>query len=209
MTSTTKEPSSSEKIRNLIHTVEAGTVFKSYRHLCNYFEIKPTGGNAKDAVIAELSRCCTWKNEGNKIIIIEIFEFLQPKISERFLNSKYYSMYGYLLLVFLADQYCCYEDDKVYCLTTNRILKIISPCNDNYTKTKLNLAMEDSESIFFIGEVRRYLGSLANKILKSLSSNKLLNFNKCYMLIGKNNKHRIATDEETNIINDYYKVILE
>ena len=208
MIGTTKEPSDSEKIRNLIHTVEAGTVFKSYRHLCNYFEIKPIGGNAKKAVIAELYRCCTLKDEGNKIIIIEIFEFSQPKISEKFLNSKYYPMCGYLLLAFLAEQYC-YEDDEVYHLTTNRILKIISLCNDNYTKTKLNLAMEDSESTFFISEVRRYLGNFTNKILKSLSSNKLLNFNKCYMLIGKNNKHRIATDEETNIINDYYKVILE
>ncbi|TAN71431.1 MAG: hypothetical protein EPN17_01415 [Methylobacter sp.] len=209
MTGTTKEPSDSEKIRNLIHTVEAGTVFKSYRHLCKHFEIKPTGGNAKKAVIAELDRCCTLKDKGNKIIIIEVFELSQPKISERFLNSKYYSKCSYLLLTFLAEQYCYEEDDEVYYLTTNRILKIISLCNDNYTKTKLNLAMEDSESTFFISEVRRYLGNFTNKILKSISSNKLLNFNKCYMLIGKNNKHRIATDEETKIINDYYKVILE
>ena len=215
MTGTTKEPSDSEKIRNLIHTVEAGTVFKSYRHLCNYFEIKPIGGNAKKAVIAELYRCCTLKDEGNKIIIIEIFEFSQPKISERFLNSKYHSMCGYLLLVFLAERYSQDENEKCCYLTKREIMGIISICNGYYSNAYSNSKSieeelnKDSESIYFKEIAISYLYKETQSILNALQSRKLLSFDKVIMVKHMREDAREATDEEVILYNEYYSVILE
>lgn len=216
MTSKAKGQSNSEKIGNLIHTVSPGTVFKSFKELYNYFELKPKnenttniGKHSRDAILAELSRHCIWekKEKSNSYIIIEIFALSQPKIYKKFLNSNFYPACGYLLLLFLADKYC-YEGYKVYYLTINKIMKIVYLCNDNYSKTKLNSAKQDSESIYFISEVRRYLYKVARGMLVSLRRNNFLDFVKCYILIDKNNNHRKATDEETTIIDEYYKVIL-
>lgn len=219
MTGTTKEQVNSEKIRNLIHTVSDDTVFKSFKELYNYFGLKPKnentiniGSHSRKAILDELSRHCTWEKmeKSNKYIITKVFDFPLPKIDKKFLSSKFYPMCGYLLLVFLAEkQQQCYENDEVYRLTTNKIMKIVYLCSDDYSKTKLNLAKQDNESIFFISEVRRYLSKVSRGMLVSLKSNKFFSFIKCYMLIDKHGKHREATDEETKIIDKYYEVILK
>lgn len=213
MTGTTKEQSNSEKIRNLIHTVSDDTVFKSYSDFCQHFEIKPTGGNTKNAVIAELSRCCTWKNEGNKFIITEIFDFPLPKIDEKFLSSKFYPPCFYLLLVFLAERYSHDENEKSCYLTQREIMEIISICNDYYGNAYSNSESieeelnKDSESIYFKEIALSYLYKLTQRILESLQSRNFLTFDEVIMVKYMGKEAHEAIDEEKKIIDEYYIVI--
>jgi hypothetical protein len=215
MTSTAKEQSNSEKIRSLIHTVKPDTVFKSYRDLCKFFGINYTGGNAKDAVNAELSRCCTWKKKGRKIIITNVYDSSQPKIDERFLSSKYYPMCGYLLLVSLAERYNQDEYEKCCYLTKREIMGVISICNEYYSEAYSNAksieekSNKDSESEYFIKVASSYLYKLSQRILSSLQRRNFLTFDEVTMVKYMSEEAREATDEEARLLNDYYSVILE
>ena len=82
MTSHNKQVEVSEIIHNLIHTLNIGQYFKSYRGLCNYFGLKSTGGNSKKAVLGALSRYCNWQVKGNSYTVTSIFDFKYPKIDQ-------------------------------------------------------------------------------------------------------------------------------
>lgn len=208
------EQSNQEKISNLIHTVSKGTVFKSFRDLCNYFGIEPKGVNSKKAVLAELSRYYTWENKGNKYIITEVFDYPHPKIDEKFLTSKFYPPCGYLLLVYLAEKYIQFPDNDHCYLTKRGIMGIISICNEYYSDTYTSsesiedISNEDSESEYFIEKVSTYLYKETQRILDSLKSRRFLTFDETYMVVMYGSKEREATDEETKKINNYYDVIL-
>lgn len=110
------EQLSIELIYKLIKRLSPGYVFKSYRDLCDYLGIEPTGGSRKKAILAELSRCCSFERDGNKFIITKVFTFPLPKIDESFLKSLLYPSCGYLLLKFLSDEYIHYGASKPDCI---------------------------------------------------------------------------------------------
>lgn len=87
-------------------------------------------------------------------------------------------------------------------------MKTVCLCNNDYSNANLDLAKKDNESIFFISEVGRYLNNIIKNMLVSLKSHKFLAYTQCYILIDEHRKHREATDEETNRIDEYYDVIL-
>lgn len=212
-----KEQSDNEQFLVLIRRLSPDTIFKSYKDLCQYFGIEPIGGNSKKNFLAELSRYCTCVKieKSNKYIITNIFDSPLFKIDKRFLNSKYYSMCGYLLLVFLAERYSQDENEKRCYLTKREIMGIISICNSYYSNAYSNSKSieeelnKDSESIYFKEIVISYLYKQIQKILDALHSRKLLTFNKVIMVKHMSKEAHEASDEEARLRNEYYNVILK
>jgi hypothetical protein len=208
-----KEQSDDEQFFNLIRSLGPDAVFKSYKHLCEYLQIEPTGGNTKKAIIAELTRYCIWKKEGNKFIITKIFASPLPKIDEKFLNSKYYPACGYLLLVFLAERYSQDENEKFCYMKKREIMGIISICNFNYSHLYYESSVDaldgDAESLYFTEIASNYLSNKINNILKSLKLRKLLNFDEVYMIKSDKGCECEATDEEERVIDKCYQYIID
>ena len=223
MTSHNKQVEVSEIIHNLVHTLSIGQYFKSYRGLCNYFGLKSTGGNSKKAVLGALSRYCNWQVEGNSYTVISIFDFKYPKIDQKFLNSKLYPSCAYLLLEYLALRNIKLGDDKPDYITKREVMKIIFLCNANYSEAHYNQLQDksDTDDIFkcFNEQASIYLYNFTLRIFKSLKSRGFIIFEEVYMVVKvlplnedcKIRKTTIneATSEEVNMIEDYYKIILE
>lgn len=204
--------------KSLTHTLESGMTFKSYRHLCKYFGITDTGGRAKTAIIAELTKCCEWKKEGNSISIIKIKpDDLQPQeIDKKYLKSAFYPECSYLLLVFLADEYSNNAENIAYYTTKRRLMNIMFMCNSSYSEYSSDLidkiSSRNPESNAFIKEAGTYLSKITDRTIDWLKERGLINYEEVYMVAIKDNKLRKnklreATIEETNNINTYYKVI--
>lgn len=212
-----KEQADDEQFLVLIRRLSPDTIFKSYKDLCQYFGVEPIGGNSKKTFRAELSRYCTYEKieKSNKYIITKVFDSPLPKISERFLNSKYYPMCGYLLLVFLAERYSQDENERCCYLTKREIMGIISICNSYYSNAYSNSKSieeelnKDRESIYFKEIAISYLYKQIKKILDALHSRKLLTFTEVIMVKSMSKEAHEATDEEARLRNEYYDVILK
>lgn len=222
MTSHNKQVEVSEIIHNLIHTLNIGQYFKSYRGLCNYFGLKSTGGNSKKAVLGALSRYCNWQVKGNSYTVTSIFDFKYPKIDQKFLNSKLYPSCAYLLLEYLALRNIKLGDDKPYYIKKGEIMKIIFLCNENYSETRTNQLQNelDKDDIFkcFHEQVSSYLYKATLRILNTMKSRGFIIFEEVYKVkkflpINEDFKNRIsteneATSEEVTMIEDGYNLIL-
>ncbi|MGZ4159426.1 MAG: hypothetical protein ACXVNF_01320 [Neobacillus sp.] len=207
-----------EIFKSLIHTLEPGMPFKSYRHFCKHFGITHTGGGTKKTIIAELTKYCEWKKKGNSIIIVSIKpDDLQPQeIDKKYLRSAFYPTCGYLLLVFLAEKCSNCEEKKYYCITKRRLMETMFICNSSYSEYSSELidkiSSRNPESSAFIKEAGTYLAKITDRTIDWLKERGLINYEEVYMVVIKDNKlhknkPREATIEETNNINDYYKVI--
>lgn len=70
-----------------IEKLKKGMTFKNYKELCEFLEIKVTGGSAKESQFKELSRFCEWHKEGQRIIIDRKFRKPKDKIDGRTKNG--------------------------------------------------------------------------------------------------------------------------
>jgi hypothetical protein len=204
-----------EKLRSLRNTLTSGMTFKSYRKFCEYFEIEPTGGRTKTAIMEEFSNHCAWEQVGNSICIIELKPYDPEqvlKIAAKDLKSEFYPPCGYLLLNFLIEQGNCNPDTR-YCYRTKRgIMNVMFMCNYNYnsksaTKSIEEILKKNCESRAFCKETDTYLYKKVGEIIGWLQKMKLVTYSEVYMVKIKGKIQREATAEETNNINDYYGVI--
>jgi hypothetical protein len=204
-----------EKLRSLRNTLTSGRTFKSYRELCEYFEIKPTGGRTKTAIMEEFSNHCEWEQDGNSICVIELKPYDPEqvlKIAAKDLKSELYPPCGYILLNFLIEQGNC-NPDKIYHYCTKRsIMNIMFICNDNYSSNSATQSLEEiskknDESRAFCREVKTNLDKKVYEIIRWLKKMELLTYSEAYMVKITGKKPREATVEETNDINDYYDFV--
>ena len=204
-----------EKLRSLRNTLTSGRKFKSYKELCEHFEIEPIGGRTKIAIMEEFSNHCEWEQVGNSICIITLKPYdpeQVPKIAKNDLKSEFYPPCGYLLLNFLIDRRNCYPDEKYYYSTKPNIMNVMFICNDNYSSISATKSLEEiskmnCESRAFCRQTGTYLYNKVGEIIGWLKKMELLTYSEVYRVKFTGKMLREATAEETNDINDYYAVI--
>ena len=204
-----------EKLRSLRNTLTSGRKFKSYKELCEHFEIEPIGGRTKIAIMEEFSNHCEWEQVGNSICVITLKPYdpqQVPKIAKNDLKSEIYPPCGYLLLNFLIEQRNCYPDEKYYYSTKRNIMSQMFICNDNYssisaTKSLEEISKKNCESRAFCRQTGTYLYNKVGEIIGWLKKMELVTYSEVYMVKFTGKMAREATAEETNDINDYYAVI--
>ena len=84
--------------------LNANDVFKNYRNLCEYLKEQIKTGKSKQLQLKEWERYFSFKKEGQKIIITEVFEEPKEKIVKTGGNIKNVRpMMDYIMSTFNTD----------------------------------------------------------------------------------------------------------
>lgn len=123
-----------------IDKLQQGMEFKNYKTLCEFLEVKPKTGEAKQIQLAELGRYVEFHKVGNKIIVDEVLKVAIEKIDKRkdknkkSNNAKYSNDIQALIISLLAS-----AEDKEVNLPVNRILRVLNMVNDNYADARRSI----------------------------------------------------------------------
>ena len=195
-------------------------IYKNFRELCEELNWKVGTGKQKKLQLEELSRLCSWHNEGNKIVIDEIFEVAKEKVDGRKNNGNKghstkstkendgrrnkNSIYKELDNIILDYLYCYTFNDTVN-ITKNQLIKrcgfIISNIQeaDEYNKETINDVLDVYKSI---------LTHAVDSSLKRLKKRGFIDY--CdSLMIKKNGVLRLATYEEEMKIKEIEKQVKE
>ena len=85
-------------------------IFKNYKELCAFFDEKPTTGCSKQAQFKEWERYFSYRKEGNKFVVTEVFDTPKDKTDNRANNysrnnKNVKPFMDYLMSEFNADEY--------------------------------------------------------------------------------------------------------
>ena len=85
-------------------------IFKNYKELCAFFDEKPTTGCSKQAQFKEWERYFSYRKEGNKFVVTEVFDTPKDKTDNRVNNysrnnKNVKPFMDYLMSEFNADEY--------------------------------------------------------------------------------------------------------
>lgn len=220
-----------------MNKLEVGQIFKNYKAVCEWLEIKPTTGTAKIAQIKEFERYCKYHKEGQKFIIDEVYTEPLDKVDNRGKdgNSKYYNDIEITLLYLLQQQ-----KHKILTISNGKALEIMNMINKNFRVVKDNIEKsseildipQESLYLFFntyysplINIFRNNLNKMANKsllcydtprIVVKLKANPILN-ELGEIALNRNGQtkisskeiHEYATDDEKALIVACERIILE
>lgn len=89
------------------NTLKINDTFKNYKELCAYLGEEPKKANSKVAQLKEWERYFSFRKEGQKIIITEVYDTPKDKIDKRGGNNNknVKPMMDYLMSEFNADKY--------------------------------------------------------------------------------------------------------
>ena len=92
---------------NYTSLLDTNKTFKNYKELCAYLGETPTTANSKKAQIKEWERYFSFRKEGQKIIITEVFDTPKDKVDNRGGNNNknVKPFMDYLMSEFNADEY--------------------------------------------------------------------------------------------------------
>lgn len=103
------------------NNIKQGDVYKNYPALCRALDINPSTGNAKKAHMKEFSRFFNFHNEGNKIIIDEIYVEPFPRQDARTNGNN--STYRADLEVLIINYFNQHKD--ISHITLDRLARLI------------------------------------------------------------------------------------
>ena len=103
-----------------MNKLEVGQIFKNYKAVCEWLEIKPTTGTAKIAQIKEFERYCKYYRDGQKYIIDEVFDNPTEKIDGRVNNkggnnNKYFDLMDNVIIDLLKHGDVCESQKTLFC----------------------------------------------------------------------------------------------
>ena len=187
----------------------------SYKQLCEILDIKyySGGGNAKDIQLSELSRYVNYEIKPNKKIVIHnIFETPVKKEYSYPVNTLYAECIKKILQRYLSTRV---NDKGITYIYSQRLYSILGMINEDYIFMQKNnkklredirvsygwaddYAVNDNSIDFYIdnffSRTREKFQSIIESSLKSLKSQKLLDYATSYCLIFE------EKDENGNII---------
>lgn len=119
-----------------IENLKEGQVIKNYKELCKVLEIEPkNGGESKKSQLKDIERYIKYEKQGQKFIIIKIYDNPKEKIDKR-VNNKggnntvFADDIEKLILNMLSKS----KDDTVT-IARGQLYKALSMCN-NSSKSK-------------------------------------------------------------------------
>lgn len=160
---------------------------KNYKELCHLLEIEPKTSNSKKAQLKELQRFIKYEKDGNKFVVLEIYDEPLEIIDGRLFSKKtapYIDDLELLLLDFLL--YC--EGDMT--ISKSGLYTALKMVNTNYTKYNGNLrpalANDLNISIDMINEFYDNASSILSNsiqtVLNRLSRKKLIHVQEVKMI---------------------------
>lgn len=194
-----------------IENIEKGMVLKSYRELCRQLGIKGTTGNAKIAQIKEMERYFSYKKEGNKFIITEVYDKPKGKpVNQR--NRAY----GELLQVLLTD-YLIKENQKILIKSGQRLMLEAGLINEDYRNNRerfdaysTNNEIDKEVVLDFFDTTDSTFITAIRSALKKLEQRAIIMFTEEYIVkpMGSH-EHRPSTYEENEKILKLRRDLLE
>lgn len=191
-----------------IKNLYKGQIIKNYQLLCKILGITPTTGYSKIKQLNELALYCNYKKEGNKFIIIEVYNNIDPDIIElnsliRSNNSKYIKLLSNILLEYIYN-------NKITGLeiTLMQLMELLNMININY-KHANNKRKELSQlyniqlaSIyFFYDNTRSEFKKIIERVLNNLKNKSVIFWTKCIMIVDNDNTYKANNEQEEDILN--------
>ena len=195
---------------NYTSLLDTNKTFKNYKELCAYLGETPTTANSKKAQIKEWERYFSFRKEGQKIIITEVFDTPKDKVDNRGGNNNknVKPFMDYLMSEFNADEYL----NQYFTISnwSTLILHLLS-------KDVCDMTYRDDDTVFeycgqhnildpklfreYVGTVKFVTKNLITTAFRGLQKQGHLKYAEGYKFRYQGEKYdkMIATDE----LNDY------
>lgn len=193
-----------------INNLYKGQIIKNYKELCVILDIKQTTGGARQKQLKELKRYCNYEKQGNKYIIIEIYN--NPIISPSELKQgKYIKQLSNIIIEYLHNNNDNIQIPLFKLLTILGITNINYESVNKYRKEFSQLKEIQLASIYyFYSNTKMEFKRIVERCLNNLRSRRVLNWSICTMIIDNKNKTIYKADKETEeLIIDTEKMILD
>jgi hypothetical protein len=203
-----------------IKKLKIGQTYKNYKELCLELGIEiKASTNSKNAQLRELSRYCKYNKVGHKFFIEEVYSTPLPHIENRGKtegsrnnNSVYGEMVQLLILDLLAQ---CRKGHLS--ISRSKLMLTINMINENYgfcgeQVKKLGEYAEIEEGIIydFYNTSNSNFKSVIEKALNNLMDKRIIWYDMITKVCEMGTRiHRLATQEEKEIIRDSEKLILD
>ena len=195
---------------NYTSLLDTNKTFKNYKELCAYLGEEPTTANSKKAQIKEWERYFSFRKEGQKIIITEVFDTPKDKVDNRGGNNNknVKPFMDYIMSEFNADEYL----NQYFTISnwSTLILHLLS-------KDVCDMTYRDDDTVFeycgqhnildpklfreYVGTVKCVTKNLITTAFRGLQKQGHLKYTEGYKFRYQGEKYdkMIATDE----LNDY------
>ena len=192
------------------NTLKINDTFKNYKELCAYLGEEPKKANSKVAQLKEWERYFSFRKEGQKIIITEVFDTPKDKVDNRGGNNNknVKPFMDYLMSEFNADKYL----NEYFTISnwSTLILHLLS-------KDVCDMTYRDDDTVFeycgqhnildpklfreYVGTVKCVTKNLITTAFRGLQKQGHLKYTEGYKFRYQGEKYdkMIATDE----LNDY------
>ncbi len=180
-----------------------GRVFKNYKELCKFMGWKPTGGDYKKSRLKELDSLCKWHNEGYKFVIDEVYKQQLLKKDKRRDKAIYVNPIKGILFYSLKD----FKGELYF--SVNKFIELLEIFNKKYCDLQIDsdyqeVALETGIDVytlkgFKIGS-KREAQRIIERALKSMKSQRILDYMQGRIIVTNDNNYRFAIPEERRVI---------
>lgn len=73
-----------------MNNLKIGQVFRNYKAICEWLDVKPASGNTKISHMKDFDRYCKYHKDGNKFVIDEVYDMPLERENNRYLIEKEY-----------------------------------------------------------------------------------------------------------------------
>lgn len=195
-----------------------GQIIKNYKELCKILGIECKSSDSKKAVIKELERHCRYEKQGNKFIVLEVYEVALEKTDNRKLgnNSKYVENIEYILLNILSQ-----SDGYKSIFTKSNLFEYLGMINPLYLQKSLMKAklplQDDRIKLYDINHFYQRTNQRLTKILfdalNNLKNRFLISYKEINVIVRCDDKgkevYSEAIDDEINWIRDAKRMALD
>lgn len=203
-----------------IDKLEVGQSFKNYKEMCSELEMEVKKSvDTKNAQFKELSRYCKYSKVGHRITILDKYETPLPKIDNRGKSEgtrKAKSVYGDMIQLLILDLLAQCKHGRIS-ISRSKLMLSVSMINSNYSACgeqtkKLSKYTNIDEAVIydFYNTSKSNFKSTVETALSNLMDKRIIWYDtvtKIRELGG--HEHRLATDDEKEIILEVEKSILE
>lgn len=180
-----------------------GRVFKNYKELSKFMGWKSTGGDYKKSRLKELDSLCKWHNEGYKFVIDEVYNQQLLKKDKRRDRAIYVNPIKGILFYSLKD----FKGELYF--SVNKFIELLEIFNKKYCDLQIDsdyqeVALETGIDVYtlkgFKTGSKREAQRIIERALKSMKSQRILDYMQGRIIVTNDNNYRFATPEERRVI---------
>lgn len=196
-------------------------IIKNYIKLCELLGVKPTKGKGREYHIKELGRYCTFRKEGNKFIIDEVYSTPKPKIDNRKNNGRaaigtIHQKYDTLMDDLLLD--CFSNLGKKIDISFNHLfvynICLFSDDYEEYNKIGYKAfaekyGMTKGLPMTYVDHAKSIVKTCLTTSLNRLQRNNIITWEERFMILTDMGEQKLANQKITDKINKAQEKIYE